>query len=400
MQTQDAAYNQRVTELLQQQATMAAQAATQALHPQEGATEQIRLQRANLLMLLVLNIPEFEGEASTLTDFVERGKTLVEQLVNTPVDPATDKAIRQLLVGRVASHVRRELGVTADVEWEALVRRLKDQYGGARKPYQKQAVTLISASRQRGESPTQFASRMEEGTRQLKARVFETAESTEEAHQIMKVLELLVNERLRREMPERVKKVLVLASGNSRIDEVVDIIRAEDEEYREANEKEERWTKVQKTRRPEERYVRREKPRPQPQFSPPRREDRPRRQERTTDRKQWDRPVRRCFECRSTDHLARECPYMARRGYNACKPEPMDVNMVDLEKRYDNRRGRYFWVQKRSTRTSQRAATEGSTSELHSDSEATSVVSESGEKEVPKNRSNYAEVTGNKLNKK
>jgi hypothetical protein len=43
-----------------------------------------------------------------------------------------------------------------------------DQYGGAQKPFQRQAVTLISMVRQRGETPTQFAMRMEEGARQLK----------------------------------------------------------------------------------------------------------------------------------------------------------------------------------------------------------------------------------------
>jgi hypothetical protein len=107
--------------------------------PQEGALEEVRLQRANLLMMLVLNIPEFEGEASALPDFIQRGGTL-------------------------GSHVRRELWVSADTDWAELVKRLKDQYGGARKPY----VTLISTVRRREETPTQFALRIEEGDEGLR----------------------------------------------------------------------------------------------------------------------------------------------------------------------------------------------------------------------------------------
>jgi hypothetical protein len=101
---------------------------------------------------------------------------------------------------------------------------------------------------QRRETPTQFALRMEEGARELKARVYETASSTKEGHNIMQVLDLLVTERLKREMPERIKKVLVGMATTARIDEVVDLVRAEDEEYREANEREERWTRAVRDR--------------------------------------------------------------------------------------------------------------------------------------------------------
>lgn len=402
MQSEESANSQRLTALLQQQAALAAQAVSQAIppqmfQPQEGALEQVRLQRANLLMLLVLNIPEFEGEASALPDFVERGGTLIAQLAAAPVDATTDRAIKQLLVGRVSTHVRRELGVTADVSWEDLIKRLKDQYGGARKPFQKQAVTLISAARQKGENPAQFALRMEEGARQLKARVYETIQSQEEAYQVMKVLGLLITERLRREMPERVKKALMSATATSRIEEIVDIIRAEDEEYREANEKEERWTKPH-SRRQEERNIRRERPRIQPTFTPTtRREERPRRPERTSKGRQWDTSDRRCYECGQKGHIARFCPYIARRGQNVFKPEPMEVNMVDLERRFDTKKKRHFWVQRKTSGATPEATSEGTTS--GSESERSGETSESVGKRIPKNRRTFAEVIGVKSGK-
>jgi hypothetical protein len=398
---------QRIAELLQRQAVMAAQAATQAMPAPiitppsfEGALEQIRLQRANLLMMLVLNIPEFEGEASTLPDFIERGGTLMEQLSVSPIDPATGRAIQQLLVGRVASHVRRELGVSADTDWADLTKRLKDQYGGARKPYQRQAVTLISTVRHKGETPTQFALRMEEGARQLKARVYETAPSTEEGHRIMQVLDLLVAERLRREMPDRVKKVLVSTATTARIDEVVDIVRAEDEEYRESNEREERWTRVRR-----DRPVRRERPFATPRVpnQGPRRDERPRRQEKTSGPKRWERPDRRCYECGQPGHLARACPYIARRGQNAWKVEPMDINAMDLERRYDVRRRRYFWVQRKTAGSSRGTSSDVSAVEDPSASEGHGASgdsdSEAQTRKTTKARRTYAEVSRSKPEK-
>jgi hypothetical protein len=119
--------------LMRAQALLAAQAVAQT-NPiglsQERATEQVQLQRANLLMIIALNIPEYEGEAATLPDFIDRGEALIEQLRATPGNAATDRAISQLLIGRVATHVRRQIGVTVNMGWEEVVKRLKEQYGG------------------------------------------------------------------------------------------------------------------------------------------------------------------------------------------------------------------------------------------------------------------------------
>jgi hypothetical protein len=63
------------------------------------------LQGTGLLKLQELNIPAFEREASTLQDFLQREKDLVGQLDAVLKDSATDKAVRQLLIGRVAANI-------------------------------------------------------------------------------------------------------------------------------------------------------------------------------------------------------------------------------------------------------------------------------------------------------
>ena len=67
---------------MQQQAAMAAQAVAETIpmgQNMDSKVEQVRLQQANLLMMLTLNIPEFEG-ASSLPDFLDNGGALIDQL--------------------------------------------------------------------------------------------------------------------------------------------------------------------------------------------------------------------------------------------------------------------------------------------------------------------------------
>ena len=170
---------------------MAAQAVAQVLalaEKTEKAGEQVRLQAANLMTMLTLNIP---GEASMLPDFLDRGGALMEQLDVAPGGPTTDRAIHQILVGRVATHIRGQIGVTANSPWTKVVKRLRAQYGGARIPYQRQAVTLISMARKKGETLSHFAKRTEEGAWTLRVKVFEISVSMEEAHQRKYGIDLL-----------------------------------------------------------------------------------------------------------------------------------------------------------------------------------------------------------------
>ncbi|KAL1110626.1 hypothetical protein AAG570_008154 [Ranatra chinensis] len=134
-----------VQQLLAQQASMAAQATTQ-LGSNPVATA---IQWLNTLMMQAINVPEFEGESAMLTDFLERGTCIMSQVTGSGLDEGSARAVRQMLIGRTSIVVRRELGINVTEQWDAVVKRLKEGYGGARKSYQRQVVSLILTGRHR-----------------------------------------------------------------------------------------------------------------------------------------------------------------------------------------------------------------------------------------------------------
>lgn len=87
---------------------------------------------------------------------------------------------------------------------------------------------------------------------------------------------------------------------------------------------------------------------------------------------------------------------MARRGQNAWKAEPMDINAMDLERRYDARRRRHFWIQRRSSGSSRGTSSDESPAEERSEGEQSVGTGSEGEeqpKKTPKTPRTYAEVS-------
>ncbi|KAL1140108.1 hypothetical protein AAG570_000040 [Ranatra chinensis] len=297
-------------QLMGQQAMMAALATLQGV---TSSAETHAVQKANMLMLHALNIPEFDGENAMPSDFIKQGGCLMAQIEGWGLDETSKLAIRQMLVGRVSVAVRRELGVSMSVDWNEFTRKLKEGYGGARKPYQKQVVSLLRTNRQKGESSTSFAQSIEARTQVISERIMESEEDWDKAQVTIEVVKSLVVEHVRREMPERVRTTLKNPSKPLRLDEVVDIIKEEDEDFKDERRNEKGWTRVSK--------------------HPPRRQEyRPQREYRlvlSTNNKKWtpreDKPSngnrryeqdgrdsRRCYQCRERGHIARFCPYVRR----------------------------------------------------------------------------------------
>ncbi|KAL1130312.1 hypothetical protein AAG570_013250 [Ranatra chinensis] len=135
-----------------------------------------------------------------------------------------------------------------------------------------------------------------------------------------------------------------------KLDEAVDKVREEDEDFLENRKTEDGRTRVgnQRTRREETRREYRERREYKPQASKPRWS--PREEPRTREQKRHYREqqdTRRCFQCKERGHIARVCPYMRRQSNWRNGPEPMEVNMTDLIRQYDGRRRRYVWLEKK-----------------------------------------------------
>ncbi|KAL1124816.1 hypothetical protein AAG570_001437 [Ranatra chinensis] len=283
-ETTENEFSPEVQQLLAQQANMAAQATTQ-LGSNPVATA---IQWLNTLMMQAINVPEFEGESGMLTDFLERGTNIMNQVTGSGLDEGSTRAVRQMLIGRISVVVRRELGINVTEQWDAVVKRLKEGYGGARKFYQRQVVSLILTGRSKGESPGAYAQSMEAQVRVLCDRILETEEDKIKAQHAIELVKSLIVERIKRELPDRIKKALKPTGTPLRLDEAIDVIREEDEEFLESRRVEEGWTRV---------------------------------------------PYR---------HQKRETQ---RREYRS-RPEPMEVNFGDLVRQYDDRRRRYVWTGK------------------------------------------------------
>ncbi|KAL1138334.1 hypothetical protein AAG570_008398 [Ranatra chinensis] len=175
----------------------------------------------------------------------------------------------------------------------------------------------------------------------------ESEEDKNKAQITIEVVKSLVVEHVKREMPERVRKTLKNPSKPLRLDEVVDMIKEEDEGFKEERKNEEGWTRVSKQ------PPRRQEYRPQREY----------RQVQATSNKKWtpredkpsngnrryeqdNRDSRRCYQCRERGHIARFCPYLQRPSGFRERGEPMEVNVADLVREYDMRRKGYVWMKK------------------------------------------------------
>ncbi|KAL1132748.1 hypothetical protein AAG570_010700 [Ranatra chinensis] len=388
--------NQDFAQMLAQQAAVAAQAAVQmTTQPQAQAAAA---QWVNTLVVSVSSIPEFDGEPNTLTDFLEQASVMYKQVTGSGLEDNLTKAIQQMIIGKISISVRREVGLNMNSKWEDCVRRLKEGYGGARKPYQRQVVALLNTGRGKGESPSSYAQRMETHTRAICERVVEAETDQAGAQYAIKLIKSLVVEKIRQEMPDRVKKSLKSTNTALRLDEAVDIIREEDDDFKENRRAEEEWTKVthQRPRREAPRREYRERGEYKPQVVKPRwqqregyrpREERKPREYRDQGRR--DRVEdRRCFQCKEKGHIARYCPYIRRSTGYRDRGEPMEVNFGDLIREGERRGGRYRWVEggradRRSSAEDQRETSSGDES---TDSGGTIAVG--------KRKASYSEITG------
>ncbi|KAL1138301.1 hypothetical protein AAG570_009989 [Ranatra chinensis] len=112
-----------------------------------------------------------------------------------------------------------------------------------------EVVSLLNLGRGKGESPGEYAHMMEAQTRAICDRVVESENDKMEAQYVIKLIKPLLLENIKREVPDRVKKSLKTTSTPLRLDEAVEMVKEEDEEFRESRRTDEDWTKVTYSRK-------------------------------------------------------------------------------------------------------------------------------------------------------
>ncbi|KAL1138327.1 hypothetical protein AAG570_008391 [Ranatra chinensis] len=313
------------TGMLAQQDAMAAQAAMQLTaqpHAQVAAAQWV-----NSLIVSVSSIPEFDGKPNTLTDFLERETVMNRQVVGSALEDNLRVAIHQMIAGKISVPVRRELGLNVNCRWdESMKKKLKEGYGGARKLYKRQVVSLLNLRKGMGEPPGAYTQMIE--------------------------------------------------ATPPRLDEVVGIVREEDEEFKESRRTDEDWIKVPHSRQKKEIQQReyRERGEYKPQAAKPRGQPR---------EEYWPREEYRPRGGR--DENRREDGAINSTGYRD-RGEPMEINFGEFVREAEKPPGRFVWVEDNRMDTGV------------SDEEKDGVSSgeeSGGSRVVPKKkRSSYAEATG------
>ncbi|KAL1129826.1 hypothetical protein AAG570_012770 [Ranatra chinensis] len=210
----------------------------------------------NMFIMQVLNIPEFDEEPGKLTDSLERGERLHQQLEVAMLGDTSSKIIKQMLIGRqhVSMVVRRKLGVTMGNTWTKPVNKLKEEYGGGRKSHQRQTsiegqrvglglrrqqkgmprkkrLQTTDKENRNGQQSEELRSREQRGLYDIGIR--EDAINARSGD-ILKALPVYHG------VPDKIK----MATGTIRLDEAVDIVREEDEDFQENRRSNKGWTKV------------------------------------------------------------------------------------------------------------------------------------------------------------
>ncbi|KAL1129551.1 hypothetical protein AAG570_012496 [Ranatra chinensis] len=120
-----------------------------------------------------------------------------------------------------------------------------------------------------------------------------------------------------------------------------DRIREEDEEFQEEKKSGEGWATVVMRRSSREHWRQESRTWGKPTERPHQKKWEPREDYKPRVRKPYKEngtETRHCYQCWERGHLARNCPYVRRPSGHRDRTEPMEVNLMDLVKVYDNRK--------------------------------------------------------------
>ncbi|KAL1110225.1 hypothetical protein AAG570_008302 [Ranatra chinensis] len=309
-------------ETLEEVAAAAASSAVKTVASFDSVKTEI-----TMLMEVINGIPEFDGHSIDLQEFSFLMMAAHAQLAaaSNMLGDVRVRNLYNMLVRRVSMGVRADVGITFHTPAQEMLNKLKARYAGARRPVARTALKVFRMRRDGGETPQQFAHRLDASLRTLKERAVEEYGAAEAAPKIA-VYEEITREVLMAEMPDKIRRQL--RDGTQRSLEAALVVVDDDEDEVRAAREEREWAVVEKRRPPRNhRSSRRHEGERQREHK---REDQRQSSQRHRQTEPQRPPVQRklCWTCGSSRHLSWACSRRRPVG-----PEPMEVNATAATRR-------------------------------------------------------------------
>ncbi|KAL1117958.1 hypothetical protein AAG570_004269 [Ranatra chinensis] len=182
-----------------------------------------------MIMEVINGIPEFDGHPIDLQEFAFLILATHAQLAaaSSMLREVRVRNLYNMLVRRVSTGVRADVGITSHTPVQEMLNKLKARYAGARRPVARTALKVFRMRRDGGETPQQFAHKLDPALRTLKEGAVEEYGASEAAPKVA-VYEEIAREVLMAEMPDKIRRQL--RDGTQRSLEAALVVVDDDED--------------------------------------------------------------------------------------------------------------------------------------------------------------------------
>ncbi|KAL1130445.1 hypothetical protein AAG570_011693 [Ranatra chinensis] len=161
---------------------------------------------AQLAVNIITLMPVFDGNPGDLEEWLTAAAQAGAHL--EAIDQSLPNAIRTSIYGvllrRMSPAVRADCGIEITTDLACVTRKLKEKYGGFRRPAERSVVKLLRMRRADGESPSDFAHKANQALRLVKQRIRAGTDASAIEYEV-RFLKKLVKEAVQMELPDKLR---------------------------------------------------------------------------------------------------------------------------------------------------------------------------------------------------